>query len=151
MLAAAGSILIQADNVNAVPRSTATALRYCEVPFSDTPWPISPVDELGATPAVAGCCCVLSAYGKPLSLRCHTSSWLADQTEPFVLDAGSDAAAGFPQYAQMKFVGPEICGTLTQTTDEPLVFHSSISCGISDQPFASVKRRSPPIGDASWR
>src|ERR1043166_196818 len=61
MFEAAGSILIQAESVKAVPRATGAALRYCELPLRETPRPISPVEELGVTPEIAGYCCTLSA------------------------------------------------------------------------------------------
>ena len=40
-------------------------------------------------------------------------------------------------------------GTWTQANDTPLVFHSSISKGSGVRPSASVKRKSPPVGEAN--
>lgn len=50
----------------------------------------------------------------------------------------------------MKSLLVESEGTFTQTLDVPLVFHSSISCGINKTPLASVNRKSLPIDEANW-
>src|ERR1700744_1247318 len=96
MLAAIGSNLTHADRVKAVPVFTAPAFRNCELPLNKPPWPISPLVDTGATPDVAGCCSELSAYGKPLSLKCQTKS-KSGHAAPFGATAGGLVAIGLPQ------------------------------------------------------
>src|ERR1043165_4768388 len=113
------------------------------------PRPIFPNVESGAVPVFAECWRELSKKGKPFSFRCHTSKWSADHTAPFVEDAGRLVANGLPQYAQMKSFVDDSCGIRAQTVDVPFVFHSSTSKGIGAMPPASVKRKSPPVGEAN--
>src|ERR1035441_1390592 len=97
MLLAVASSFTQADNVKAVPRFTAPPFRNCELPLSELPCPTVPAAETGTVPDKAGCCCALSAYGKPLSLKCHSRLNPCDQTEPLVVQAGVLVKAGLPQ------------------------------------------------------
>src|SRR5258708_38458263 len=101
MFVAVGAILTQADIVKLSPRLTVPASKYCEDPLKRQARPtIPPLEEVGATPVRAGCCCALSAKGKPLAFKCQTSRCSGVQTMPLVVEGGGLVARGLPQEAQ---------------------------------------------------